>query len=177
MQWPARIIAVVIMGGAIVVGCQKNIAPNGQSPSPAFAATSQPLSSQPATATAPAPSPRGDGAAVVGTVVGIRADGALLTDIPVWWLAAKRADQKPFEKKECPDESVPLKMRIGDRECRCHFACWGGAFGKDEWGCLWGEDDKLVIVCGPNHARQNAAKVAGVSVGAQVQLTKTRDDK
>jgi alkaline phosphatase len=38
-----------------------------------------------------------------------------------------------------------------------------------ESGLLWGPDDKLVLIC----ADLNAARVAGVSEGAEVRLAKT----
>jgi hypothetical protein len=114
--------------------------------------------------------PQGTGALVKGVVVHVEANGDILTNIPVRWVAASPDDPKPFEGQELvPPEYLPLKLGIGGKDLRAAFGCFRGGFRQGEWGLLWGPDDKLVLIC----AEMNAAGVAGVSEGAEVRLTKT----
>jgi len=114
--------------------------------------------------------PQGTGAVVKGVVVRVEANGDILTNIPVRWVAASPDDLKPFEGEErVPPEYLPLKLGIGGKDFRAAFGCFGGGFRPGEWGLLWGPNDKLVLIC----ADMNAAKVAGVSEGAEVRLAKT----
>jgi hypothetical protein len=114
--------------------------------------------------------PQGTGALVKGVVVHVEANGDILTNIPVRWVAASPDDSRPFEGQELvPPEYLPLKLGIGGKECRAAFGCNRGGFRQAEWGLLWGPGDKLVLIC----AEMNAAKVAGVSEGVEVRLAKT----
>jgi hypothetical protein len=82
--------------------------------------------------------PQGTGAFVKGVVVHVEANGDILTNIPVRWVAASPDDSKPFEGQELvPPEYLPLKLRIGGKDLRAAFGCNGGGFRNGEWGLLW----------------------------------------
>jgi hypothetical protein len=78
---------------------------------------------------------QGTGAVVQGVVVHVEANGDILTNIPVRWVAASAEDSRPFEGQELvPPEYLPLKLRIGGKDLRAAFGCFSGGFRQGD-GC------------------------------------------